>query len=116
MPKNAIFEAAALAASFAYLGVWVWSPRFSKPLLALVNLAMAIAIIAYNAMPPAHVLHDTSIVTVLALEVVVCAAALGALFRNPHALVFSTVAFVVNTVAFIVLLYAGFVLHIDRLI
>jgi hypothetical protein len=97
----------------SWLGLWPWSPRASKILLSITNLATALSVAIYAVIPLRYVLEDWRLQAIVAFELVAAAAAVGAFFRYRPALFFSYLVFAIHLS---VLLWAvTHPLHLDRM-
>jgi hypothetical protein len=83
----------------SWLGLWPWSPRASRILLSITNLATALSVAIY-VIPLGDVLEDWRLQVIVAFELVAAAAAVGAFFRYRPALFFSYLVFAIHLSVF----------------
>lgn len=96
----------------SWLGFWPWSPRASRILLSITNLATALSVAIY-VIPLGDVFEDWRLQAIVAFELVAAAAAVGAFFRYRPALFFSYLVFAIHLSVF--LWAVTHPLHLDRM-
>jgi hypothetical protein len=80
----------------SWLGLWFWSPRASRILLLITNLATALSVAIYDVIPVRYVLEDLSLQAIVVFELVAAVAAVAAFLRFRPALYFSYLVFAIH--------------------
>lgn len=96
-----------------WLGLWFWSPRASRILLLITNLATALTVTIYDVIPVGYVLEDWRLQAIVAFELVAIAAAVAAFLRYRPALFLSYLVFAIHL--FVILWVFTHPLHLERM-